>query len=70
MTLSKVVSGSIFSFDKRGLALGDGAVVEVIAHVRELTAGRVDMLISHRFSIVCMVDQIAGTEANRSRAAQ
>ena len=70
MTLSKVISGSIFSFDKLGLALGDGAAAEVIAHFRELTARRLVMLNSHRVSIARMVDQIAATVANRRRAKQ
>ncbi|MFM8542844.1 MAG: hypothetical protein ACKOAM_06370 [Chakrabartia sp.] len=70
MTLSKVISGSIFSFDKLGLALSDGAAGEVIAYFRELTARRLVILNSYRFSIARMVDQIAATVANRRRAKQ
>jgi len=69
MTLSKVVFGRIFTFDERGAALDTGGVAQVFAHYRDLTAGRVAVLISHRFRIVRMVDQIAVTEAHPRLAA-
>ncbi|MEJ6654776.1 MAG: hypothetical protein QNL70_02045 [Pseudomonas sp.] len=69
MTLSKVISGSIFTFDELAAALDAGAEAEVFANFRELTAGRVAVLISHRFSTMRMVDQIVVSEANRRLAA-
>jgi ABC-type transport system involved in cytochrome bd biosynthesis fused ATPase/permease subunit len=68
MTLSKVVSGRIFTFDELGAALDASAVAEMSAHFREQTAGQFSVLISHLFSILHMVDQIAVTEANRRLA--
>jgi len=59
-----VIFGSIFAFGELAAAIDAGAEAEVFAHFRKLTAGRVAVLIFHRFSTVRMVDQIAVPEAN------
>ncbi len=41
------------------------AEVEVFEHVRELAAGRMTILISHRFSTVRMADQIVVLDGGR-----
>jgi ATP-binding cassette subfamily B protein len=58
MTLAKVISGSIFTFDELAGAVDAGAEAEVFKHFRDLKAGRLAVLISHRFSAVRTVDQI------------
>ena len=55
----------IVVLDEPTAAMDAGAEAEVFAHFRELTAGRIAVLISHRFSTVRMADQIAVLEHGR-----
>ena len=55
----------IVVLDEPTAEMDAGAEAEVFAHFRELTAGRIAVLISHRFSTVRMADQIAVLEHGR-----
>ena len=59
MTLSKVISGSIFTFDQLAGALDAGAEAEVFKRFRDLRAGLLCRAYLPRFSTLRMVDQIA-----------
>jgi ATP-binding cassette, subfamily B, bacterial len=55
----------IVVLDEPTAAMDAAAEAEVFAHFRDLTAGRIAVLISHRFSTVRMADQIAVLEHGR-----
>lgn len=61
--LSKGISGTIFKFDELAAALDARLEAQVFAHIRELTAGRFAVLISHRLRTARMVDQNAVSNA-------
>jgi len=66
--LSKGISGTIFKFDELAAALDARLEAQVLAHFRELTAGRFAVLISHRLRTARMVDQNAVSTVNRRLA--
>ncbi len=55
----------ILVLDEPTSAIDAQAEVEVFGHFRELTAGRMAILISHRFSTVRMADHIVVLDGGR-----